>query len=150
MQAWENWLAVLASHGFAAHAMTRPGASEQDIAAFSAKTGVDGELLDLYRLSDGQLEPWRSELPGATDLFPCARFVPLAEALELWQDWQEPRVPFTLDAGGESLAVSLSGEVVDMQTGTVIAATLVAYLGRLATSALEISDDDGVLTWDVR
>ncbi|WP_143446663.1 hypothetical protein [Kibdelosporangium aridum] len=77
---------------------------------------VHGELLDLYRLSDGQLEPWRSELPGATDLFPCARFVPLA----------------------------------DMQTGTVIAATLVAYLGRLATSALEISDDDGVLTWDVR
>ncbi|MBE1462242.1 hypothetical protein [Kibdelosporangium phytohabitans] len=149
MQAWQDWLAVLESHGFAARAMTRPPASEQDLDALSVKTGVAGELLDLYRISDGQLPPWRSEEPGATELFPCARFVPAAEALELWQEWQEPRVPFTVDADGGCLAIAATGEIVDMETGEVHAASLVAYLGELARARLAITDDDGILTWDI-
>ncbi|ONI87467.1 hypothetical protein ALI144C_08715 [Actinosynnema sp. ALI-1.44] len=149
MQAWQNWLAVLESRGFAPRAMTRPPASEQDLEALSAKTGVPGDLLDLYRISDGQLPPWRTDEPGATELFPCARFVPVAEALELWQEWQEPRVPFTVDADGGSLAIAATGEIVDMETGHVHAGGLVAYLEKLASSRLATTDDDGVLTWDV-
>jgi hypothetical protein len=149
MQAWENWLKVLESHGFVAKAMTRPGTSD---------AGIPAAVAALYRLSDGQSEPWRSDLPGATDLFPCSRFLPVAEARQLWSEWADIAVPFALDAGGSCLAVTPDGQVVALDPDDrplapdgkprVLATDLTAYLEALATYPLEIEDDEGELIWD--
>ncbi|MBP2326204.1 hypothetical protein JOF56_006589 [Kibdelosporangium banguiense] len=141
-QAWDNWLKALESHGFDARGMTRPSASDEDIPAAVAA---------LYQLSDGQTESWRSELPGATDLFPSSRFLPAAEARDLWPEWADLGVPFALDAGGGCLAVDLAGQVVVLdpdEPPRVVAPDLVAYLEALAEYPLEIEDDEGDLIWD--
>jgi hypothetical protein len=142
MQAWENWLKVLQSHGFDAAAMTRPGAPDDDIPVAVAV---------LYRISDGQSSPWRSDLPGATDLFPCSRFLPVAEARELWSEWAGVAVPFALDAGGGCLAVDPDGQVVALdpeEKPRVLAPDLTTYLEALAAYPLQIEDDEGELIWD--
>jgi hypothetical protein len=141
--AWDNWLKALEAHGFNARAMTRPATS--DVSA------LPGQLADLYRISDGQAEAWRGDLPGATDLFPCARFLPFAEVGEVWPEWADLGVPFTLDAGGGSLAVDPQGRVVALEPDEqprVVAPSLVAYLVALAAGPLQIDDDEGELTWD--
>jgi cell wall assembly regulator SMI1 len=192
-EAWENWLKVLESHGFNPRAMTRPGASEEDIEFLRHRTGIElpEEVAALYRLTNGQHESWRSEVPGATNLFPCYRFLSIAEAVDAWEGWKElddlegPRgmadhaehveesapdkvateywipgwLPFALDGGGNSLTVDITpreagtvGQIIiigsDEDERRVFASGMVAYLRALAEYPLEISEYDGLPTWD--
>lgn len=91
-RAWTKWLDVLEAHGFAAHAMTRPGASTEDLDHVVEVSGITlpDEMLALYRLSNGQQESWpRSKLDGGftTDLFPMYSFLSIEQAAKEWQGW---------------------------------------------------------------
>lgn len=94
-QAWTGWLDVLESHGFAARAMTRPGASSEDLDRIGEVAGIalPEEMLALYRLSDGQQDPWPPRrINGGgftTDLFPMCTFLPVGHAAKQWRLWKD-------------------------------------------------------------
>jgi cell wall assembly regulator SMI1 len=82
---WTKWLDVLEAHGFAARAMTSPGASTEDLDHVVEVSGIalPGEMLALYRLSNGQQRSWPpSKLDGGftTDLFPTCSFLSIEQA----------------------------------------------------------------------
>lgn len=92
-RAWTKWLDVLEAHGFAARAMTRPGASTEDLDHIVAVSGIalPDAMLALYRLSNGQQRSWpRSKLDSGftTDLFPMYSFLSIAQAATEWLGWK--------------------------------------------------------------
>jgi cell wall assembly regulator SMI1 len=91
---WTKWLDVLEAHGFAARAMTRPGASTEDLDQVIQVSGIalPDDMLALYRLSNGQRESWPSRKIDSgltTDLFPMYRFLSTAQAAKEWQGWKD-------------------------------------------------------------
>jgi cell wall assembly regulator SMI1 len=93
-RAWTTWLDTLESHGFAAREVTRPGASDEDLARITELTGIGlpTDVVTLYRHSDGQQDVWPRRWVGdkiTTDLFPMYRFLPIAEACRSWRGWKD-------------------------------------------------------------
>jgi cell wall assembly regulator SMI1 len=92
-RAWTKWLDVLEAHGFAARAMTRQGASTEDLDRVIQVSGIalPDDMRALYRLSNGQHEPWpRRQIDSGvtTDLFPMYTFLSTEQAATEWQGWK--------------------------------------------------------------
>jgi cell wall assembly regulator SMI1 len=92
-RAWTRWLDVLEAQGFAAHAMTRPGASTEHLDHIIAVSGIalPDDMLALYRLSNGQRPSWpRNKLDSGftTDLFPMYSYLSIEQAAKEWQRWK--------------------------------------------------------------
>lgn len=93
-RAWTKWLDVLEAHGFAARAMTRPGASTEDLDLVIHVSGIalPDDMLALYRLSNGQRDSWpRRKIDSGftTDLFPMYSFLSTEQAAKEWQGWKD-------------------------------------------------------------
>lgn len=92
-RAWTKWLDVLEAHGFAARAMTRHGASTEDLDRVIRVSGIalPDDMLALYRLSNGQHASWpRRQIDSGftTDLFPMYTFLSTEQAAREWQSWK--------------------------------------------------------------
>jgi cell wall assembly regulator SMI1 len=86
------WLGVLTAAGF--DPALRAPAEPQEVAAAEERIGraFPVELRALYALADGQDDTFpRRDTPRGcvADLFPCHRFLPVAEALAEWGSWRE-------------------------------------------------------------
>ena len=92
---FKAWITALDAHGVAATALTRPGATQIEIARFEAYVGarLPDEVCALYALSNGQIDPFKfGSVPSGkviTPLFGGYEFLPLEAAAMRWTSWKE-------------------------------------------------------------
>lgn len=102
---FDGWLSVLLSAGVAASAHMNPAATEAQIEAFEIEVGyaLPEDLRALYRIADGQVDPWRitDPAPGTkvAPLFGSYLFLSLERAQSEYESWQDIR-----DQSGENFA----------------------------------------------